>query len=152
MREVLEKTGGLDRINSLFSYGYLLQTLATTFNEEVDQVLKQYGMKGGQLAKLFEKAVRSNDDYFNAFYGLITEHDEEQQLADIKKNCWDDMEKLREAFFGAFTDFPEVWNPDKVKKESMILDIEEKYGVKINRTNTFDYGNEDGNEEAAQEA
>ena len=131
LREVLKVTGGLDRINELYSSGYLLQTFANSFYEEANEVLQRYGMKGGSLGRLFSKAQRSNDEYFDAFYGLIKDSNE-KSLKTVSEGCFDDLDRLRKAFFEAFPEKSEEWEPDTTKEERL-REIEERFGVEIKR-------------------
>lgn len=130
IKDVFKATGGLARINELFSSGYLLQSLGNSFYEEAYLVMQRYGLKGGQLTKMFEKAQMANNQFFDAFYGLICDSNEED-LEKVKKGVMKDYDKLYKAFYRAFRkDRSETWEPTMSIPEQ-IHAIEQKYGIKI---------------------
>lgn len=128
LRKIMIETGGMERINELLSAGYLLQSFAATFFEEADGLLEKYGLKMGQMKMLFNKAQRSNDDYFNTFSKLMTET---SKGADTHIVWAQHADRLRDVFFANFPSFHKDWEPKTAGLQDVLKDLQDRYGVDI---------------------
>lgn len=128
LRKIMIETGGMERINELLSAGYLLQSFAATFFEEADDLLEKYGLKMGQMKMLFNKAQRSNDDYFNTFSKLMTET---SKGADTHIVWAQHADRLREVFYANFPSFHKDWEPKTAGLQDVLKDLQDRYGVDI---------------------
>ncbi len=128
LRKIMITTGGMDRMNELLSAGYLLQSFAATFFEEADELLERYGLKMGQMKMLFNKAQRSNDDYFNAFSKMMTET---SKGADTHMIWAKHADRLREVFFANFPSIPKDWEPKTDGLQEVLKELQERYGIDI---------------------
>lgn len=128
LRKIMIETGGMERINELLSAGYLLQSFAATFFEEADGLLEKYGLKMGQMKMLFNKAQRSNDDYFNTFSKLMTET---SKGADTHIVWAQHADRLRDVFFANFPSFHKDWEPKTAGLQDVLKDLQGRYGVDI---------------------
>ena len=129
LRKIMITTGGMDRMNELLSAGYLLQSFAATFFEEADELLERYGLKMGQMKMLFNKAQRSNDDYFNAFSKLMTETS--NKGADTHIVWAQHADRLRDVFFANFPSFKKDWEPKTAGLQDVLKELHDRYGVDI---------------------
>ena len=128
LRKIMIETGGMERIIELLSAGYLLQSFAATFFEEADGLLEKYGLKMGQMKMLFNKAQRSNDDYFNTFSKLMTET---SKGADTHIVWAQHADRLRDVFFANFPSFHKDWEPKTAGLQDVLKDLQDRYGVDI---------------------
>ena len=128
LRKIMIETGGMDRMNELLSAGYLLQSFAATFYEEADCLLEKYGLKMGQMKMLFNKAQRSNDDYFNAFSKLMTET---SKGTDTHIVWAQHADRLREVFYTNFPSFHKDWEPKTAGLQDVLKELHDRYGVDI---------------------
>lgn len=128
LRKIMIETGGMERINELLSAGYLLQSFAATFFEEADGLLEKYGLKMGQMKMLFNKAQRSNDDYFNTFSKLMTET---SKGADTHIVWAQHADRLHDVFFANFPSFHKDWEPKTAGLQDVLKDLQDRYGVDI---------------------
>lgn len=107
--ERARKDGAIERIDRLLSLAYLLQSKAYMLYDDVDDLMRSYGLLIGETKMLHNKLCKAFDDYFNDFKKLINN-------PTANRNYFEDVESFSR-FVHAWAELPEKFEPYDEKEK-----------------------------------